>query len=109
MWAEKGNVIVEIKTEAAAGTLESSDVLVQAAPNPGKGLEIDLESVVLTTFGEQIRATVKEVCAEMGVADAKLVLKDKGAIDCVIRARVQAALCRASETKYNWEGEDKNG
>ena len=42
----------------------------------------------------------------MGVTDAVLSLKDKGAIDCVIRARVSAALCRAAETKYNWEGED---
>ncbi|MBP5288646.1 MAG: citrate lyase acyl carrier protein [Clostridia bacterium] len=100
---------MEIKKEAAAGTLESSDVLVQVLPNPGKGLDIDLESVVLTTFGEQIRKTVNEVCKDLGVTDARLILKDKGAIDCVIRARVQAALCRASETKYNWEGEDKNG
>ena len=92
-----------------AGTLESSDVMVQVSPNPGKGIEIDLESVVLTTFGEQIKKTASEVCREMGVTDALLVMKDKGAIDCVIRARVQAALCRAGEEKYNWEGEDQNG
>ena len=98
---------MEIKKEAVAGTLESSDMMVQVSPNPGKGLSIDLESVVLTTFGEQIRKTVKEVCEEMGVKDAALILKDKGAIDCVIRARVQAALCRAAEAKYDWEGEDQ--
>ena len=100
---------MEIIKEAVAGTLESSDIMVQVSPNPGKGLVIDLESVVLTTFGEQIKATVTNVCREMGVTDAELVLKDKGAIDCVIRARVQAALCRAAESKYHWEGEDKNG
>lgn len=97
---------VIIKKEAVAGTLESSDVMVRVEPNPGKGLEIDLESAVLTTFGEQIRATTKQVCEDLGVTDAILSLKDKGAIDCVIRARVSAALCRAAETKFNWDGED---
>ena len=100
---------MEIKKEAMAGTLESSDVMVMAAPNPGRGLTIELESAVLTTFGEQIRATVKQVCGELGVTDASLILKDKGAIDCVIRARVTAALCRAAETRFNWEGEDRRG
>ena len=98
---------MEIKKEAMAGTLESSDVMVRVEPNPGQGIVLDLESAVLTTFGEQIRATVLDVCRDLGVTDAVLVLKDKGAIDCVIRARVEAALCRASETKYNWEGEDR--
>ena len=43
---------MEIKKEAMAGTLESSDVMVRVAPNLGKGLVIELESAVLTTFGE---------------------------------------------------------
>ena len=107
MWDKEKTV--EIKKEAVAGTLESSDVMVSVAPNPGKGLEIDLESVVLTTFGAQIRATVEKVCEELGVTDAVLVLKDKGAIDCVIRARVTAAVCRAAEAKFDWEGEDRRG
>ena len=34
-------VQAEIKKEAVAGTLESSDMMVQVSPNPGKGLSID--------------------------------------------------------------------
>ena len=44
----------------------------------------------------------------MGVTRAILEMKDKGAIDCVIRARVAAALCRASETHYDWTKEDRH-
>ena len=58
-------------------------------------------------FGDQIRATVEEVFASFGIEDAIVELVDKGAIDCVIRARTQAAICRATGTKFNWEGEDK--
>ena len=97
---------MEILKEAMAGTLESSDILVQVRPNPGDGIDISLESNVMAMFGSQIIKTVKAVCAEMGVTRAILEIQDKGAIDCVIRARVAAALCRASETRYDWAKED---
>jgi citrate lyase subunit gamma (acyl carrier protein) len=97
---------VEILKEALAGTLESSDILVTVRPNPLEGIDIFLESNVMAMFGTQIADTARKVCAEMGVTRAVLELKDKGAIDCVIRARVAAALCRASETHYDWTKED---
>ena len=100
---------MEILKTAVAGTLESSDVMVTVRPNPGKGLAIEIQSVVLSMFGDQIRETVEDVAAQFGLKDAILELNDKGAIDCVIRARVSAAICRATETKFNWEGEDRRG
>ena len=100
---------MEILKTAVAGTLESSDVMVTVRPNPGKGLAIEIQSVVLSMFGDQIRETVEDVAAQFGLRDAILELNDKGAIDCVIRARVSAAICRATETKFNWEGEDRRG
>ena len=100
---------MEIRKEATTGTLESSDVLIRIAPNPENEIEIRLESVVKTTFGQKIEATVREVLRDMGVTGAIVELTDKGAIDCVIRARVEAAVCRASETKFNWEGESVHG
>ena len=89
-----------------AGTLESSDILVTVRPNPEQGIGISLESNVMAMFGDQIIETAKAVCRDMGVTRALLEMKDKGAIDCVIRARVAAALCRASETPYDWTKED---
>ena len=91
-----------------AGTLESSDVLVTARPNPEEGIGIVLESNVKAMFGKQIVETAKAVCADLGVTRVLLDMKDKGAIDCVIRARVAAALCRASETRYDWAKEDRH-
>lgn len=85
---------MKIVKNAVAGTLESSDAYVQVSPNES-GIEIVLESVVLTQFGDAIKASVMEVLAENGVTDAKVAVNDRGAIDCTIRARVETALKRA--------------
>ena len=98
---------LNLKQTAVAGTMESSDLMVTVKPAEKQGLNIHIQSNVLTTFGDQIRATVEEVFSEFGIPDAEVFIVDKGAIDCVIRARVQAAICRASGEGFNWKGEDK--
>lgn len=85
---------MKIVKNAVAGTLESSDAYVQVEPNES-GIEIVLESVVLTQFGDDIKASVMEVLAENEVTNAKVSVNDRGAIDCTIRARVETALKRA--------------
>lgn len=95
-----------LKKPAIAGTLESSDVQIAISPNPGQGIEIDLYSDVKAQFGKSIEATVRDVLAEFGIADASVQLLDKGALDCVIRARLRCAVCRAAETPYDWTRED---
>ena len=83
----------DILPRATAGTLESSDVFVTLEPNP-KGLEIDIDSVVQKQFGEQILQVVQEVLSDLQVENARVSLKDRGALDCVIRARVETAVLR---------------
>ena len=78
---------------ASAGTLESSDVYVEITPAES-GIEIDLNSVVQAQFGDDILAVVREVLDECGVDNAKLTIQDRGALDCVIRARVETAVMR---------------
>ena len=95
-----------LKIPAVAGTLESSDVQIAIAPNPGRGIDIDLESDVKAQFGEAIETTVRDVLAEFGIEDAAVRLMDKGALDCVIRARLRCAVCRSAETPYDWTRED---
>ena len=85
---------MKIVKNAVAGTLESSDAYVQVSPNES-GIEIVLESVVLTQFGDAIKASVMEVLEENEVTNAKVSVNDRGAIDCTIRARVETALKRA--------------
>ncbi len=83
----------EIVRRAAAGTLESSDVYVEIEPRDS-GIELELDSVVIQQFGDDIRRVANEVLAEQGVTAAKLRLVDRGALDCVIRARVETAILR---------------
>lgn len=84
---------MEITKIASAGTMESSDVYVEIEPGNGQ-LEICLESVVKVQYGAAIEATVREVLQEQGVTDACVRVNDRGALDCVIRARVEAAVAR---------------
>ena len=77
---------------ASAGTMESSDAYVEI--EPATGLEITLESVVSQQFGDSIRQVVRDVLTEQGVENAKIRVVDRGALECVIRARVETAIVR---------------
>ena len=97
---------MELKKPAMAGTTESSDVMVMLRPNLAGGIVIDLKSDVMVSFGDAIEATVRDVLKEFDVADAQVSIVDKGALDFVIRARMECAICRAAEIQYDWGKED---
>ena len=86
---------MKVIKEAIAGTLESSDLLVKVAPSDKGTCEIVIRSEVIKRFGKQIRNVVNDVLDKLSVSDGSIVIEDKGALDCVIRARVQAAVLRA--------------
>lgn len=97
---------MEIKKSAMAGTLESSDVMVSIDPGQN-GLELEISSTVINQFGRQIRATVLETLARLGVENASVRVVDKGALDCTIKARVECAVFRANESSEKnipWRG-----
>ena len=100
---------MEIKQVAATGTRESSDCIIVIKPAEEEGIHIELESIVKTTFGEQIVDSVRDVIQSFGISKCFVQINDKGAIDCVIRARTKAAVCRAAGIAYNWKEEDVNG
>jgi len=85
---------VKITKQASAGTMESSDVYVEIEPKE-KGLEIHIESVVEKQFGEKIEATVRDVLSDYNLTDAEVRIVDRGALECVIRARVETAIQRS--------------
>lgn len=87
---------MNILRTATAGTMESSDAYVEIEQGKGQ-LNISVESVVKKQFGEKIKASVKDVLDEYGIVDATVRIVDRGALDCVIRARVEAAIFRAKE------------
>lgn len=88
---------MEIVKNAVAGTMESSDAYVEI--EPAKSLNIQLESVVMDQFGDQICEVVRQVLAENGITGANVRIIDRGALECVIRARVEAAVLRGKGDK----------
>ena len=85
---------MEIKREAMAGTLESSDAMVTVLPDVNE-LQIFLQSNVEDYYGDSIRATVLAVLEEMGIKTGRIEVTDRGALDCTIRARVTTAVRRS--------------
>ena len=83
---------MELIKSAVAGTMESSDAYVEI--EPAQGLDIQLESVVAQQFGDAIREVVREVLTEQGVENAKIRVVDRGALECVLRARIETAIVR---------------
>ena len=69
-----------IRNEASAGAAESADVLVTV--RPAETLELRIASTVRLQFGAAIEQTVHSV-------------DDHGALDWILRARLEAALARA--------------
>ena len=84
---------MEIKLSASAGTMESSDAYVEIEPGTD-GVKLQLESVVMGQFGDAIETAVRNVLQELDVKNANVRVVDRGALECVIRARVETAVLR---------------
>lgn len=84
---------MDILKRASAGTMESSDAYVEI--EPANELSINIESVVAKQFGDKIDAAVRDVLAECKVTSAAVRVVDRGALECVIRARVETAVKRS--------------
>lgn len=82
---------------AVAGTLESGDVMVRIAPIDTHDIDLQLSSSVEKQFGDAIRATILDVLSRHEIHGVQLIVDDKGALDCVLRARLETLLVRASD------------
>ena len=102
---------------ARAGTDIKSDVIVEIERREKGGIDLQVESTVGALFGRQIRQVVLSTLEKLGVTDAAVRLQDKGALDWVIQARVEAAVRRLwpvqgagvlPERKVRWEHSAKD-
>ena len=84
---------MEILRQAAAGTMESSDVYIEIGPGQGKR-EIFLDSVVLAQYGEEITRVIGEVLDDFDIGSVDLRVYDRGALECVLRARLETVILR---------------
>ncbi len=87
---------VEITKMAKAGSMESNDIMIMISPGDGD-IAIELDSVVYKQFGDDIKNVIIETLKDEGVESAKIIAKDKGALDFTIKARVKACVRRGSD------------
>ncbi|QVI35774.1 citrate lyase acyl carrier protein [Lacticaseibacillus chiayiensis] len=92
-----------ISKAALAGTLESSDIQITLSP-AANGIQIELTSAVASQFGEQIKKVITQTLQSLGIDNVAVKAVDKGALDCVIKARTIAAGQRAlGQKEPAWE------
>jgi citrate lyase subunit beta / citryl-CoA lyase len=72
-----------------------SDLNVTVEPRESGGLEITLESRVEPYYGDAIRDQARQVLGQLDVRNARVTLKDEGALPFTIAARIEAAVKRA--------------
>lgn len=93
---------MELKVRAVAGTLESSDVYIIVEPSNERIIEI--KSTVLDQYGDDIKNVVNETLKEMNVQNVKIIIEDKGALDVVIKSRLETAIMRSRKsTEFNFK------
>ena len=77
---------------ASAGTFESNDCLITVSHSDSNVIEID--SIVYETFGDQIHQVILSVLQSYHLDHVHVMIKDKGALDYCIKARLITALER---------------
>ena len=68
-------------------------MFIQIEPDD-KELTLEIDSVVANQHLDSIREAVVDTLNEFEISTGKIYIKDKGALDCVIRARMETALKR---------------
>ena len=86
---------MEINKPSKAGTMESNDIYVMLMPNPKGGIEINIQSIVMKQFGEEIERVIQGTLKEFGVENVIVTAQDKGALNYTIKARIETAIKRA--------------
>jgi citrate lyase subunit gamma (acyl carrier protein) len=94
---------MKIVTTGIAGTMESNDIMITIEPKDKGGITLRLSSSVMQQFGRQIESVIRQTLSALGVTDAQVDAVDKGALDCTVQARVNAAVYRAAQSEeYVW-------
>lgn len=89
---------MELKVKAQAGSFESSDVLIMVEPlEAGTGRQIELQSIVMKQFGEDLMEQINNELDHWQVSDVRIIVNDKGALAPTISARLETALKRSAE------------
>lgn len=82
---------MKITKQSVSGTLESSDIMI-TIDKSNIGNQIELNSTVEKQFGDSIRKTIDRTLSMFDINNAKVSAIDKGALDCIIVARLKASI-----------------
>ena len=77
------------------GYEKDSDALVMVELRKNKGREIVIQSKLEDMFEDYLKNDIIEILDEMKIDNVKVVLKDYGALDFVVKARTKTAIKRA--------------
>ncbi len=66
-------------------------------------MQIELESSVAELYDDMIEKLVRDTLKEMDITGVSVHIQDKGALDFVIKARLQAAVFRATQSEPIWK------
>lgn len=83
---------MEITNRSISGTLESSDIMITLESSEDGKNHIELNSSVEKQFGDSIRATMNKILSDFSINNAQITAIDKGALECIIVARLKAAI-----------------
>ncbi len=89
---------MKIGTAGNADPKTKSDCFVSFEVTNSGGIEIELKSKVMPMYGEAIRKLASEVLDFYEIKNAKLSIQDKGALDFVLAARIEAAIKQVVKT-----------
>lgn len=84
--------MIKISSAGNQGPDIRSDCFVALELTSGGGLRIDVQSKVGALFGESITTLAKNILTHFGVENARLIIEDRGALDFVLAARIEAVI-----------------
>ncbi len=87
---EKHNDMSETNERYCAGRDQKGDVWIEWTPAPAR--EIYLQSSVKALFGPHLLKVIDRTLTELGLAAARVLVQDQGALDFVLAARLEAAV-----------------
>ena len=84
----------KIKCRASVGNAkQNADCVIEIKPR-SKGVKINLDSLVKNQYGDAIKRAVKSELKKQDVEAAEITIIDRGAIDPVLRARLECVIKR---------------
>lgn len=89
-------------TAGNRGDSVRSDCYVSVTLTRGTGVQLNIDSKVASLYGDSIRNLSLKILKFFGVNNARIIIEDKGALDFVIAARLEAAIKQvvSSEKDY---------